>query len=70
MKCEPGELERTEALYLDLTRPHFGADIVVWPEVGRSAESSLREFLAGVRAEAQAAGSSLIIGLVRRSGHR
>jgi apolipoprotein N-acyltransferase len=65
MKWQPGELERTEALYLDLTRPHFGADIVVWPGRDPRRQSSLREFLAGVRAEAQVAGSSLIIGLVR-----
>jgi len=66
MKWQAGERERTEALYLGLTRPYFGADIVVWPEVAIPAvESSLREFLDGVRAEAVASGSSLVMGLLR-----
>jgi apolipoprotein N-acyltransferase len=57
LKWQDGTLERTEALYLALTRPHFGADIVVWPEVSIPAvEADVREFIAGVRLEAVDAG--------------
>jgi apolipoprotein N-acyltransferase len=66
LKWQPGILERTEDLYLSLTRPYFGADIVVWPEVAIPAvEADLREFLAGVRLEAAMAGSALVIGMLR-----
>ena len=66
MKWEAGQRERTQRLYLGLTRPHFGADLVVWPEASIPAlAADLEDFLAGVRAEASAAGSALIIGLIR-----
>jgi hypothetical protein len=29
MKWQPGQRERTERLYLGLSRPYFGADLVV-----------------------------------------
>jgi apolipoprotein N-acyltransferase len=67
MKWEPGQRERTERLYLGLTRPHFGADIIVWPEVAIPAlESDIRDFLGAVRAEAGARGSALVMGQLRR----
>jgi apolipoprotein N-acyltransferase len=66
LKWQEGTLERTEDLYLSLSRPYFGADIVVWPEVAIPAvEADLREFLAGVRLEAGMAGSALVIGMLR-----
>jgi apolipoprotein N-acyltransferase len=66
IKWEPGQRERTERLYLGLSRPHFGADLVVWPEASIPAlAASLGEFLAGVRTEAAAGGSALIMGLIR-----
>jgi apolipoprotein N-acyltransferase len=66
LKWQPGTLERTEDLYLSLTRPYFGADIVVWPEVAIPAvEADIRDFLTGVRLEASMAGSSLVIGMLR-----
>ena len=66
MKWEAGQRERTERLYLGLSRPHFGVDLVVWPEASIPAlASDLGAFLAGVRAEAAAGGSALIMGLLR-----
>jgi apolipoprotein N-acyltransferase len=67
MKWVPGQLEHTMNLYLDLTRPHLGADIIVWPESAiPSLESSVRGYLNYVSALAQSRGSSLVTGLVRR----
>ena len=54
-------------LYVDLTLPHLGADIVVWPESAVPAlEQYIRPFLAAVAGAAQARGSSLVMGLIRR----
>jgi apolipoprotein N-acyltransferase len=67
MKWEPGQRERTERLYLELSRPHFGVDLVVWPEASIPAlAGDLGDFLAGARAEAASGGSALIMGLLRR----
>jgi apolipoprotein N-acyltransferase len=67
MKWVPGQRERTMRLYVDLAVPHFGADIVVWPESAVPAlEEYIRPFLAQVAAVAQSRGSSLVMGLIRR----
>lgn len=67
MKWAPGQRERTMQLYVDLTLPHLGADIVVWPESAVPAlEQNIRPFLAAVAGAAQARGSSLVMGLIRR----
>jgi apolipoprotein N-acyltransferase len=67
MKWVPGELERTMSLYLELTRPYLGVDIIVWPESAiPSLESNVRGYLDQVTALARSHGSSLITGLVRR----
>ncbi len=67
MKWEAGQRERTERLYLGLSRPHFGVDLVVWPEASIPAlAEDLGEFLAAVRAEAAASGTALIMGLLHR----
>jgi len=67
MKWVPGQLERTMNLYLDLTRPHLGAGIIVWPESAiPSLESNVRDYLDKVSALARSRGSSLVTGLVRR----
>jgi apolipoprotein N-acyltransferase len=66
MKWEAGQRERTERLYLGLSRPHFGVDLVVWPEASIPAlAADLGDFLATVRTEASAAGTALIMGLLR-----
>src|SRR4030095_11077448 len=52
--------------YLELSRPQFGANLVVWPEVSIPAlASDIGEFLDDARAEAGARGSALIMGLLR-----
>jgi apolipoprotein N-acyltransferase len=67
MKWVPGQLERTMNLYLDLTRPHLGAGIIVWPESAiPSLEGNIRGYLDYVSRLAQSRGSSLVSGLVRR----
>jgi apolipoprotein N-acyltransferase len=67
MKWVPGERERTMDLYLALTLPHLGADIVVWPESAIPAlADDVQEYLDRVRGLAAAQGSSLVSGLVRR----
>ncbi len=66
LKWEAGQRERTQRLYLGLSQPHFGVDLVVWPEASIPAlASDLGEFLGAVRAEAAARGSALIMGLLR-----
>jgi apolipoprotein N-acyltransferase len=67
MKWAPGQRERTMQLYVDLTVPHLGADIIVWPESAVPAlEENIRPFLAQVSAAAAARGSTLVMGLLRR----
>lgn len=67
MKWDPVQRDRTLQLYLDLTQPHFGADIIVWPEAALPAlESDLGDYLALVRGRARAQGSALVMGLLRR----
>ena len=67
MKWQPGQRERTMQLYADLTRPHLGTDIVVWPESAVPAlEEYVRPYLEGVSAAALRRGSALIMGLIRR----
>ncbi len=67
MKWEPGQREQTLQLYFDLTQPHLGADIVVWPEAALPAlASDLEDYLARLRALAHAQGSALVMGLLRR----
>lgn len=67
MKWVPGQRERTLELYADLTAPHLGADIVVWPEAALPAlERDLRPFLDSLHAAARERGSDVILGQLRR----
>ncbi len=67
MKWSQGQREHTLALYADLTAPHFGANIIVWPESALPAlESDLRDYLDPLQRVAHARGSDLITGLLRR----
>ncbi len=67
MKWIPGQRERTEQLYLGLTLPYLGADLVVWPESAIPAlASDIGGYLDRVRGLLGAQGSALITGLVRR----
>ncbi|HEX9208352.1 MAG TPA: apolipoprotein N-acyltransferase [Steroidobacteraceae bacterium] len=67
MKWVPGQRERTMQLYVDLTVPQLGADIIVWPESAIPAlEQSIRPFLDAVAGAARSRGSALVTGLIRR----
>jgi apolipoprotein N-acyltransferase len=67
MKWAAGQRERTMQLYVDLTRPHVGAAIIVWPESAIPAlEENIRPFLQQLVMAVTAQGSSLVTGLLRR----
>ncbi|MGI9245213.1 MAG: apolipoprotein N-acyltransferase [Steroidobacteraceae bacterium] len=67
MKWEPGQRERTMQLYVDLTVPHLGTELIVWPESAVPAlEEYIRPFLAQVSDAALQRGSALVMGLIRR----
>jgi apolipoprotein N-acyltransferase len=67
MKWEPGQRDRTLSLYAELTAPHLGNAIVVWPEAALPAlERDLREFLEAQHGAARARGTDLVMGLLRR----
>jgi apolipoprotein N-acyltransferase len=58
-------LEPTRQLYLGMTRPHWGADLIIWPEAAIPAllheEMDFIEFL---DEEAREAGSELLLGIL------
>jgi len=67
MKWQPGQRERTLELYASLTAPHLGTDIVVWPEAALPAlERDIRGFLDSLHEAAQARGTDVIMGLLKR----
>jgi apolipoprotein N-acyltransferase len=67
MKWKQGQRERTEALYANLTAPHLGASIIVWPEAALPAlESDIRDYLDTLQRVVHARGSDVIMGLLRR----
>ena len=67
LKWQPGQREHTMQLYAALTAPHLGADILVWPESAvPSLEEYVRPYLEQVSRGANARGSSLVMGLIRR----
>jgi len=54
--------------YLDLTRPHWDADLVIWPETAiPGLIESMRPFLTALEAEAQAKGTELLVGIPGRA---
>jgi apolipoprotein N-acyltransferase len=58
-------LEPTRQLYLGMTRPHWGADLVIWPEAAIPALlHEEMDFLEALDAEARAAGSELLLGIL------
>ena len=66
-------LEPTRELYLELTRPHWGADLIIWPEAAIPALLHHEmDFMAALDAEARAAGSEILLGILEQdlaSGH-
>jgi apolipoprotein N-acyltransferase len=60
-------LEPTRQLYLELTRPHWGADLVIWPEAAIPALlHDEMDFIELLDEEARAAGSELLLGILER----
>jgi apolipoprotein N-acyltransferase len=58
-------LEPTRQLYLGLTRPHWGADLVIWPEAAIPALlHDEMDFIEALDAEAREAGSELLLGIL------
>lgn len=70
-KWEPSALRPTRELYLRLTRDHWGADLIVWPE---AAIPDLLDrqagFLAALDGEARAHGSELLLGILEEDRER
>jgi apolipoprotein N-acyltransferase len=66
-------LAPTRELYAELTRPHWGAELIIWPEAAIPALlHEEMDFLEGMDAEARAAGSELLLGILERdfaTGH-
>jgi len=60
-------LAPTRELYLALTEPHWGADLVIWPEAAIPALLHQEtDFIQGLDARARASGSELLLGILER----
>jgi apolipoprotein N-acyltransferase len=60
-------LEPTRELYLGLTEPYWGTDLLIWPEAALpSLLHQEIDFLERLDAEARAAGSELLMGILER----
>jgi len=67
MKWQDDQRDRTLRLYAELTAPHLGTDLIVWPEAALPAlERDIRSYLDALHGAARARGSHLIMGLLRR----
>lgn len=65
LKWSAEQRQRTLALYRDLTKPHLGTDIIVWPEAALPALAhDIDGYLADRRREVTQAGSDLVTGLL------
>jgi apolipoprotein N-acyltransferase len=67
MKWDAGMRQRTLELYWELSEPHWGTPLVVWPEAALPAlANDLGDYLRPLQIRAGEAGSALIVGLIRR----
>ena len=67
MKWDQEQFEATLELYRDLTKPHLGAGIIVWPESALAAPvDMLGGFLGPQWDAAKRSGSTLVLGQLRR----
>ncbi|MGL5393164.1 MAG: apolipoprotein N-acyltransferase [Shewanella sp.] len=65
MKWQPEALWPTMLKYIDLTRPHLDADIIVWPEAAiPELESKVQDFLDNVNKVANLNHSAIITGII------
>lgn len=69
-KWEPEELTPSLVLYAQQSKPHFGRDLIVWPETAISAfQFQVDEaFLQPLEAQLKRHGSHLVFGVVRLDG--
>ncbi len=65
IKWQPEQRQHTLYLYADLTRQHWGDDLIVWPEAALTVfyHEVADSYLARLGAEARAQGTDLLIGL-------
>jgi apolipoprotein N-acyltransferase len=71
MKWDQEQFEKTLELYRDLTAPHLGANIIVWPESALAAPvHMLGGFLGPQWDAAKRSGSTLVLGQLRRDPRR
>lgn len=71
MKWDQAQFEATLELYRELTAPHLGADIIVWPESALAAPvHMLGGFLGPQWDAAKRSGSTLVLGQLRRDPRR
>ncbi len=71
MKWEREQLWPTMVKYLDLSRPHLDADIILWPEAAIPApEFMVQEFLDNANRVANLNDSAIITGIISRQNER
>jgi apolipoprotein N-acyltransferase len=71
MKWDQAQFEATLDLYSNLTRPHLGTQIIVWPESALAApQYLLGDYLQREWLQARDSGSSLVLGQLRHESAR
>lgn len=66
LKWRPEQLPGTLALYSELTRQSYGADLIIWPEAAiPTLYEYVRDYLDDVRADAAQHGSTVLLGILR-----
>ena len=64
-KWSVDQRDTTLQLYWDLTKPHLGKQLIIWPEAALpSLAEYLEDYIAELHARARASGSSLLVGAV------
>ncbi|MEO5703333.1 MAG: apolipoprotein N-acyltransferase [Gammaproteobacteria bacterium] len=65
VKWRPEQQQRTLELYIDLTRRHWGSDIILWPEAALPTfyHEVADNYLARLQSDARTHGTDLLIGL-------
>lgn len=70
-KWSPEWRDKTLALYHDLAKPHFGTQLIVWPEAALpDLAHQLTHYLSELWTEARAANSDLVMGLLHYDPQR
>jgi apolipoprotein N-acyltransferase len=66
LKWRPEQLPGTLALYSELTRQSYGADLIIWPEAAiPTLYEYVREYLDDLRLAAAQRGSTVLLGILR-----